>query len=802
MQNTRGMAVRTLQTAFLLAAMAGLLPHALGQAGKRHEWDGANVDSNAFSRDGSSRLSADEKKRVAEWVNNLGDKKYRVRQQASDSLMKVGGSITDILECLINDPDPEIQNRAREVYRVFAEPFPADTPVADLSFHADVGCGRFLLMLGPIVAEDYLYLPTYLVRTSTQGSDTPASTLKVAAGLTTRGGLRPGHTPCLMIHEGDGFHLPLWFGPAEVVLPPSIRTEPINVSVRWEPYCLIGELDDQWQPTTEKARARVTAVAHFLRLGGSVSQSPIPRVPVPAWVSVLEERSAREDHKATANLLLLGAAVPKERIERAIAMGAYGVIDDADPTPYVSAIRDALNGELAHDDPLLGLLARAGVGTNVNCTVYTNTVGIDSPDMASFSLFGYLKRFGQPVPDDLLKRLIRSPQGALMEQCGPLLSKTQKAWIAQLAADTSQPTHVRFNAQCVLFYAGDDERWWQARRMVTQPDWFRMSYDTENEEEVFGYRLTEALRSGRPRRAIEETLAQNIATEDAGIFWTFPSPSLADAALSALKQHPTDSLLRGLTRLRYPPALDAIMQLMKEWDPLDNYPGNYWSGCSLLREMAEPRTGPFVAEQLERLRPLTGREVQFTRPVLVETLARMGKDYPAGQPVLARIANDEPPYSRLRDLALLGLHRCGDTDALPKLRKELMEAPPSLKGQLLRIYSHTGAPDARALLRDHLTHRYRLVRMAAAISLVRLGDGSGLPGVYAERFCIASFDNMDDVQETLWRYWQQNPPEAEVRMLETCFALWLQCSPAGARRLYREQRGTGEPLSPPWGGGP
>ncbi len=75
-----------------------------------------------------------------------------------------------------------------------------------------------------------------------------------------------------------------------------------------------------------------------------------------------------------------------------------------------------------------------------------------------------------------------------------------------------------------------------------------------------------------------------------------------------------------------------------------------------------------------------------------------------------------------------------------------MEAPPSLKGQLLRIYSHTGAPDARALLRDHLTHRYRL-----------------------------------------------------VRMLETCFALWLQCSPAGARRLYREQRGTGEPLSSPWG---
>jgi hypothetical protein len=61
---------------------------------------------------------------------------------------------------------------------------------------------------------------------------------------------------------------------------------------------------------------------------------------------------------------------------------------------------------------------------------------------------------------------------------------------------------------------------------------------------------------------------------------------------------------------------------------------------------------------------------------------------------------------------------------------------------------------------------------------------------------------MDDVQETLWRYWQQNPPETEVRMLETCFALWLQCSPAGAHRLYREQRGTGEPLSPPWGGGP
>ena len=69
MQNTSGMTVRTLQTAFLLAAMAGLLPHALGQAGKRHEWDGANVDSNAFSRDGSSRLSADEKKQVAEWEN-------------------------------------------------------------------------------------------------------------------------------------------------------------------------------------------------------------------------------------------------------------------------------------------------------------------------------------------------------------------------------------------------------------------------------------------------------------------------------------------------------------------------------------------------------------------------------------------------------------------------------------------------------------------------------------------------------------------------------------------------------------
>jgi hypothetical protein len=798
------MTVRTLQTAFLLAAMAGLLPHALGQAGKRHEWNGANVDSNAFSRDGSSRLSADEKKQVAEWVNKLGDQKYRVRQQASDSLMKVGESITDILECLINDPDPEIQFRAREVYRVFAEPFPADTPVADLTFHADVGWGRFLLMLGPLVAEDCLDLPTYLVRTPKPDSDSRASTPTVATGSRkTRPVLRPGQTPCLMIHDpGDGSPLPLWFGPAKVVLPPSIRTEPINVSVRWEPYCLIGELDDRWQPTTEKARARVAAVAHFLRLGGSVRQSLIPRVPVPAWVSVLEERSAREDHEATTDLLLLGAAVPKERVAQALSLRHYWVMDvlmrEADPTPYVSAISGALNGRLDHDSALLGLLARAGVATHINGDAYAKTIASGDCELAYYLLI-CLRRFGQPLPDDLLDALIRR-QGHGLEICGPLLSKAQQARVEKLAADESQSRRVRFNAHGVLFYAGDDERWWLMREMITRADWFGTSYNPEQEEEVFGYLLTKAVQSGRPQRAVDECLTKHIAENDGGtVFWTWPVAGFAKAALTTLQQHPDHSLIRGLTRLRFQPAVDGIMQLMEEWDPCANYPGHYWSGCSLLREMAEPRTGPFVAEQLERLRSLTGSEVQCTRPLLVETLARMGKDYPAGQPVLARIANDEPPYSRLRDLALLGLHRCGDTDALPKLRKELMEAPPSLTGQLLRIYSHTGAPDARALLRDHLTHRYRPVRMAAAISLVRLGDGAGLPGVYAERFCIASLDNMDDVQETLWRYWQQNPPEAEVRMLETCFALWLQCSPAGARRLYREQRGTGEPLSPPWG---
>ena len=109
--------------------------------------------------------------------------------------------------------------------------------------------------------------------------------------------------------------------------------------------------------------------------------------------------------------------------------------------------------------------------------------------------------------------------------------------------------------------------------------------------------------------------------------------------------------------------------------------------------------------------------------------------------------------------------------------KEVEAAPPVALPPLLDWLAATRLTGALPVLRKHLKHRYEPVALAAAVGMVRLGDGEALPII--QRLIRRHSGWPLYPQRSLLSYWKPDTPPDQVKMIRECLDIY---SPACAEK--------------------
>ncbi len=780
----------------VLAALAvayTFVTHAADRSPGAVRWDGEAFDATCWTAAICSHVSSTGE--IARLIRQLRDGDFKKREQAGKMILDFGTAAEVQLAQAAGDPDPELSNRAAaalEVLRVRAtkrtnakgEPH----PVLALALPADIAERNMALgMLGEsiIALQDNLTEISPCLPTAIDES-------------------RPAQIPFFLLMAERYWHpVPVWIGPRMVPIPAGEEQAPLQPALDLVEYDLLAELDERWQPTTPRAKARVQAVAHYLSKGGQLHEYMFPPVPIPVWVDVLRLRFAQGDTAALAGLFWMDAAPPVEELLRLLKDAKdparapiLGCLAKVDLKPHVGAVRDLLNGHYRNDAPLLGMLFAAGITIDPAKLKYTAAEIVEADDHCGYSLLRYCRSAGIKAPDGLVDVLLQNEWIDESSLCllTNLLSESQKGSLKRRLNDRAMPAREQFHARCLLFLNGEKEQEEHLLKFVPPGTPFNTRYYNERPNEypvvILNQFASYGLFPARTEMLLQQDLFQTskIGPSVGRMLHGNATPAQKAEVLRKLDNKSAIELAGLLSVWKCKESLPLLIQrvdavIREKPDMLC-----YMNAVNKIDTFDDPIAGPCLVRVFDKLENCPESMAIETRMKTLEILLRIGAGFPEGKKTMLRVIDNERRYSALRMVALAGLARISPEDGLARMLKEVEEAPPMALAPLLDQLAATRLPGSMPTLKKHLSHRYPPVAMAAAAGLMRIGDGSGLPVVHK----LCRRHNTPSMIQGLLTYWKPDTPPDQVKMIRECLEAYsLACAerPCVTRDDYCQEFG-------------
>lgn len=726
-------------------------------------WQGEGFDSNGWTL--PSSIGESLPAHVARWIKQLGDATYRKREEASKTLLGMGTVANDQLKAATRDPDPEVAMRAtavlaeircREERSAQAEPLQVLAPQIPFDIGERTSC---LGLLGE-------------VNISAQNS---ARGLKIhlqPAALESRS----RQLPFFLVMADRYWHpVPLWVGPRMVQLPKDKLQLPLRPEIELTEYDLLTELDEHWNPTTAKAKARVQAVEHYLALGSTFTEWMLPMVPVPAWVAALRQRLTRGDTTVFPMLCAMGAMPPADEVLRLLkeTQGSareailYGLVN-ADSQPYLAAIQEMLNGRYANDALFLAVLGAAGVAIDPAKLNYSASEIGAAEEINQHHLLRYCRNVGIQAPDGLVDFYLRKDTSFV--NFADLLTEAQKDSLKKILAGEVESARVRFHARCLLFLAGDKTQEEELLKCIPPGSPYQNGYNSDNLDEYFRGTLDEFAARGLFPSRRQSLLKRELFDSDKidpGVWWLLCRKATPEEIAEVMRKLDDESAvaldwLLGDWRCR-----EAVPRLVKALDAWDfNEKSQCLSIVHGLSTIADPLAGPCLVRAIEKMEKSKLHKNPETQLKALAGLMRMGADFPEGKQTLQRVIASERRYSVFRMVALAGMARQSPDEGLAMMLAEVDAAPPTALPVFLKYLADTRLPGIMPTLRKHLNDRYPPAAMAAAVGMLGMGESSGLSVIHKLRW--RSGGQNDEIQSALMAYWKADTPPEQVSMIRAC----------------------------------
>jgi len=739
-------------------------------------WQGEMVDSNCWAL--SSRVDESPPDRVARWIKQLGEPTYRTREEASKALLDVGTAAKDQLNTAARDPDPEVAMRAVAVLREIrsceeksAKAAPLEVLAPQIPF--DIGERNSCLgLLGDVrIFAQYsaLGITVHLPPTAHEP--------------------RPSQLPFFLVMANPSWHpVPVWVGPRMVQIPEDISQLPLRPEIELTEYDLLTELDEHWEPTTAKAKARVHAMERYLALGGTFNEWMLPMVPVPAWVAVLRQRLARGDTAVFSMLVQMGAMPPVDEV-LGLLKATQGparekILQDlttVDPTPYLDTIHGMLNGRYANDASLLDVLGAAGVVVDPAKLNYSASEITAGSRNNGYQLLCYCRNVGIKAPDGLVDSYLRNDTMHL--NCGVLLSEAQKDSLKKILVDEAEPARVRFHARCLLLLAGDKTQEEELMKFVPPGTPYQNGYNSGNLDEyirgTLDFLASDGLFPSRRQSLLKHELFDS-ETVGPGVHWVLMKGATPEEVAEVVQKLDDKFVANIAWQLGDWNCRAAVPKLVSTLDALDYTEESQYDFDRVvggLRTLADPFSGPCLVRALEKIEKTNLHMTPETRIRVLDGLMRMGAGFPEGKQTLQRVIASERRYSVFRMMALAGMARQSPDEGLAMMLKEVEAAPPTALPMLLKLLTDTRLPGIAPTLKKHLNNRYPPAAMAAAVGMLSLGESSALPVIHNLRWRSGRHNN--EMQSALMAYWKPDTPPEHVSMIRACLdaysTQWISC---------------------------
>ena len=728
-------------------------------AGEELRWDGEEFAPDCLASEPVTvRPQLD---RTPDLIRQLGDESYERREAASQALAALGASARVPLEAAVRSSDPEVAMRARKlmaeiVRREKARKSKAAPLLVDLDLpFLTADRSEYLACLGTNPVQPQL----------------AARGIRIAMPSVADAS-RPREYPFFLLLGGRFWQpVPMWIGPRRVPVPDDEAQLPLRPAVDLAEYDLLSELDERWQPTTPKAKARVEAVAHYLAAGGNVNSRLLPAAPVPAWVAALQRRLAQGDTTALGGLAGLCATPPVGELLQLLnaTQGAargpiIGVLRNLDPKLAAVAAQELLNGHYANDAGLLELLGEAGVLLDPAKLNYpASEFGGNRMDDSN-TVLRYCRRMGLTVPDGLVEAWIAASD--LSVNCANLLSSSQADALRKMLEEQTRSERALFHARYLLLQAGDPSQEAACMKLFPPGTPYQNVYDSDIVREYSLHTLCSLAGDGRfpslARQFMRECLFERDKV-DPEVIWmlrTRASPEVIAEVGSKLNEAAVKGLSWHLGYWRCRAAVPTMIRLLEGWDARERRFDGGGAMVAPLSHIADPAAGPCLVRTIEKLET-SGLHADLRLRALVGLL-RMGADFPEGKQTLLRVSAQEQRFSSFRMVALAGLARHMPAEGVPRLLRELEAAPPSGLPMFLKWLAATHLPEVTPELKKYLKHRYPPVVAAAALALLEQGDSSILPFFHEHRY---RWRQNWHVARALLACWREDTPAAEVKMI-------------------------------------
>jgi hypothetical protein len=625
---------------------------------------------------------------------------------------------------------------------------------------------------------------------------------------------RPGPHRCTAVFKGD-YDETYWFGPATVKIPEWPRDSTFKAEWVLELYDVADELSPEGEPLTELAAARIGILVGYIESGSYVPMKYLPAVPCLDIVRAARKRITLGQWAPLRYLARIGRPLDKEQVDalwdqpavppavplgtmpelparfrasfnpealdfiKAMAMkrakrifsGAEARdnlsrhICHTDPTAFVEWARTRLSGDLGRDAPLIEILIAAGSPAE---TAIEN-LPVDEEGVRAF--LDYCLRFGKPVPDASIRRLLEIY--AAYEKIERVLTLGQHDMIRNTVL-LSEDGMLSFRAKAVLSLAGDEDL--RAEIMASA------QLDRPSGGSYQPGRLSDTVRSfveslpptpKRLRAIYDKHLMRDVYTfggsgNAATTFSYHPLPEHAPFITAKLEPglQGLDHLMLGLGQLDYKPAATRIMEVLEAL-PIDDRRrrcDGYVIGTWALRLLAVPELGKRVVAQIDRVSAIRDPDRDQCRALigLVKALGAVAKDFPPARDRLRTVADKAGPHSVLRIWTLRELVRAGDPTALNDLVQGLGDAPLHAKPYYTSAIGLCGDKSAIPACRASLASPSLLSRVNAAWAVLALGDESGLDTLYENRFTIIW---MPQLMAMLLDFWAADPKGPRAKLV-------------------------------------
>lgn len=744
-------------------------------AGEDLRWSGEDFASDFLASrpatDGQSLAG------MPDLIRQLGDASYKKRQAAGQALAALGASARVPLEAAVRSADPEVAQRAgdllAEIVRREKDRMLKKAPLLALSlpvFHRDYG--RCLACLGTNPIQQN-FAP-YMLEIA----------MPSASGTT-----RPKELPFFLILGGRSWQpVPMWIGPRRVPVPDDDAQLPLRPALELGEYDLLTELDEQWQPTTPKAKARVQAVTHYLAAGGNVTdpwyssnstpgwiaarEQLLPAAPVPAWVAALRQRVAQGDANALRRLVSLRATPPAAELLQMLntAQGAavWPILDVLRHRDFkLAAVRTQalLNGHLANDAFLLEVLGEAGVLLDPAKLNYpASEFGSDRMDDSN-AVLRYCRRMGLKVPDGLVDAWLSSSD--LDISFADMVSGAQVDALKKMLKDQTRSARALFHARCLLLLSGDLSQEAELMKLFPPGTPYQTSYDSDTfDDDYCREKLSDLAAEGRFPSLARQLMRENLFECDKAkpelysMLRLRMDPEVVTEVGRKLDEAAVKGLSWHLGYWRCRAAVPTMIRLLDAWSTEEQDSDGVAFLVVPLSHIADPAAGPCLVRAIEKIEK-SGQHADLRLRALVGLL-RMGADFQEGKQTLLRVSASEQRFSAFRMVALAGMARHAPAEGVPPLLRELEAAPPSGLPMFLKWAAVTRLPEVTAVLKKHLKHRYPPVAEAAALALLEQGDNSVLPFLHERRYW---WRQNWDLARILLSCWREDTSAAEVKLI-------------------------------------